>query len=503
MAASPSARMRDSLATSVRLVSYAAPLALAMWFLFPRIATPFWAVPIDTSAGVTGLSDTMSPGDISELSQSDAVAFRVTFEDTVPAPGDRYWRALVLHRFSGRTWTGREPSIGGRPEQQIEFAGDPVSYQVTLEPTGQQWVPALDLPASWDLPRTFMNTTQGLSRVVPVDQRVAYKVVSYPVYRAESGLRDYFRGWYRELPAGTNPRTLALAAEMREAADSDRAYIAAVLALFREQEYYYTLQPPALGRHPVDEFLFESRRGFCEHYASAFTVMMRVAGIPARVVLGYQGGELNPLGNYLIVRQSDAHAWSEVWLPDEGWTRVDPTAAVAPERIELGFTDSLFDGLGAGWGGRVPSRLWHRFRLSWDALNANWNEWVLGYGPEKQNALMEWFGMESPGWRKLVFTLIAFVIALTLGVSALMMWRNRPPRLDGASRLYRRYVRATGLAPAVGETPDAFARRVTAESSLDDTSVARITRSYLAARYGGDDSALAELADAVSALGRR
>jgi len=500
MAANPATGMRDSLAGSARLVAYAAPLALAMWFLFPRIATPFWAVPVDTSSGVTGLSDSMSPGDISELSQSDEVAFRVHFESDVPAPRNRYWRALVLHRFNGRTWTGREPSIGARAEQQIEFSGEPLRYQVTLEPTRQHWVPALELPASWDLSRTFMDTTQGLSRVMPVDQRVAYEVVSYTEYRAETDLRDFFRGWYRDLPADSNPRTAELAGRMRAAAGSDRAYIAAVLAQFREQAYYYTLQPPALGRNPVDEFLFETRRGFCEHYASAFTVMMRAAGIPARVVLGYQGGELNPLGNYLIVRQSDAHAWSEVWLPGAGWTRVDPTAAVAPERIDLGFTDSLFGGLGADWGGGTPMRWLHQVKLSWDALNANWNEWVLGYGPDKQKSFMQWLGLKSPNWRNLVLVLIATVVAQIIGISALMMWRNRAPRPDEAARLYRRFVRATGLTPAIGETPGAFERRAAAETALDEAALARVTQSYLRARYGGDAAAIRELSDAVAAL---
>jgi transglutaminase-like putative cysteine protease len=220
-------------------------------------------------------------------------------------------------------------------------------------------------------------------------------------------------------------------------------------------------------------------------------------------VLGYQGGERNPVGDYLIVRQSDAHAWSEVWLAGQGWVRVDPTAAVAPERIELGIADSLFGGAAANWGFDAPSRLWHQVRLSWDALNANWNDWVLGYGPDKQAQFMRWLGMESPKWRNMMLTLIALVIALTLVVSALMMWRYRPPRPDRASQLYRRFVAASRLRPAIGETPANFAQRALDSAALPRDSVESIARAYHDVRYGGRPEALPELERAVAGLRRR
>jgi transglutaminase-like putative cysteine protease len=503
MADDETAPIRASVVLSARLVAYAAPLALAMWFFFPRLSSPFWSVPIDTSAGISGLSDTMSPGDLSSLSRSGAVAFRVRFTGAIPPPRDRYWRALVLHRFNGRTWSGREPMIGLPPGQQVEFAGTPVRYQVTLEPTRQQWVPALEMPSEWSLPDTFMQPTQALARITPVDQRVAFEAVSHSVYRTDAGLRPLMQRWYLDIPDGTNPRTRALADDLRTEVGSERAFVERVLRLFHAEPFYYTLEPPALGSNPVDRFLFDTRRGFCEHYASAFTVLMRAAGIPARVVLGYQGGERNPVGDYLIVRQSDAHAWSEVWLAGEGWVRVDPTAAVAPERIELGIADSLFGGAAANWGFDTPSRLWHRIRLSWDALNANWNEWVLGYGPDKQAQFMQWLGMETPKWRNMMLTLIALVVVLTLAVSTLMMWRYRPPRPDRASQLYGRFVAASRLQPAIGETPAAFARRALDAAALPRDSVEGITRAYHDARYGGRPGALPELERAVAGLRRR
>jgi len=388
--------VRRSFATGGRLIMYAAPLAVAMWIFFPRIATPFWAVPIDTGAATSGLSDTMSPGDISTLSLSDAVAFRVTFPGTVPAPRDRYWRGLVLTSFNGRTWTGNDPLRGPRARDQVTGNGETVSYQITLEATRQPWVFALDIPWSWNMPRTFMGPQQQLTRFEPIDQRVVYDGESYLDYRSDVTLPEYARKRYARVPDGSNEKTRDLAREMRADAGSDAAFVEAVLNKFHEEEFFYTLEPPPLGSDPVDRFLFESRRGFCEHYASAFAVMMRSAGIPARIVLGYQGGETNPMGGHMIVRQSDAHAWNEVWFEDYGWRRVDPTAAVAPDRIEIGRAGSMMGGAASAWGLSAPSALLHQLTLTWDAMNAKWNEWILGYGPENQDKFMEWLGMDDP-----------------------------------------------------------------------------------------------------------
>jgi len=485
MSADESETVRYSFRTGGRLVMYAAPLALAMWIFFPRIATPFWSIPIDTSMAVSGLSDTMSPGDISSLSQSDAVAFRVNFDGAVPRTRDRYWRGFVLHRFDGRAWAGTsEPSIDPSALTRLEVSGEPVQYEVTLEPTRQHWVFALDIPYSWTLPRTFMGRQHQLSRVQPVDQRVAYEAVSYINYRIDADMSPSRRKWYLELPDGRNPQTAELARTMRAASVSDEAFIRAVLAKFNTEDFYYTLQPPPLGSNPVDRFLFESRQGFCEHYASAFAVLMRAAGVPSRIVLGYQGGELNQAFGYLIVRQADAHAWTEVWLEGAGWRRVDPTAAVAPERVDYGRTGAMFDGVGEAWGLSAPSELLHNLVLTWDALNAKWNEWVLGYGPENQNSFMEWLGMNDPDWRKMMLTLVGIVIGLTLLISLLLMLRYRPPPRDKAAILYERFVKRSGLTLTTGETPRLFAARARQESPLPAASVRSITETYLDVRYG-------------------
>jgi transglutaminase-like putative cysteine protease len=507
MSAGPKIRFRRSFSTGARLIGYAAPLALAMWIFYPRIATPFWAVPIDTSSATSGLSDRMSPGDISSLSMSDAVAFRVVFEGATPEPRDLYWRALVLHKFDGRSWSGRDPSSDPRARGRLEVSGEPVRYQITMEPTRQQWLFALDMPYEWNLRQAYMGPQQQLARVLPIDQRIAYDVVSYTNYVTDPKLSKAAQTWMTDIPTGRNTRTIGLARDMRRAAGNDEQYINDVLKKFREEEYYYTLNPPALGANPVDQFLFNTRQGFCEHYASAFAAMMRSVGIPARVVLGYQGGEINPMGKYMIVRQADAHAWTEVWLQGRGWHRIDPTAAVAPERIEAGISASMFDGIGAIWGFDAPSALLHKLSLTWDSLNASWNQWILGYGPENQNRLMEWLGMEEPDWRKMLLTLIALVVVIVAVISTLLMLRYSPPRKDEAAVLYKKFTRKIGVRPGTGETPQHFALRVRNENgNLNGNlngNVDSVTSQYLTARYGpANPEALALLRESVAAFSR-
>ena len=501
MSAGESQSARQSFATGGRLLLYAAPLAIVMWVFFPRIATPFWAVPIDTSQATSGLSDTMSPGDISSLSMSNEVAFRVSFDGAIPEPRDRYWRGLVLTRFNGRSWTGRDPGIDPNARDQIEVFGEPVNYEVTLEPTRQQWVFALDVPMQWSLSQTFMGPHQQLARSIPIEQRIAYTVTSYTDYRISPELSGMRRNWYSSLPENSNPRTAELARQMRAEAGSDRAFVEAVLQKLNREEFYYTLEPPPLGSNPVDRFLFETRRGFCEHYASAFSVMMRSVGIPTRIVLGYQGGEVNPLGGHLIVRQSDAHAWTEIWIDGLGWYRVDPTAAVAPERIDIGNSDAAFETFGEAWGLTAPSRLLHQVRLTWDALDAKWNEWILGYGPDAQKSFMERLGMEDPTWRKMMLTLVMLVVGLVMLISVMLMLRYRPPPRDEAAVLYGHFVKKTGLQPKTGETASVFALRARDASPLPAQTVDTITDAYLDARYGqNDEAAFERLKKAVGAM---
>jgi hypothetical protein len=289
------------------------------------------------------------------------------------------------------------------------------------------------------------------------------------------------------LPPDRNPRSTSLARELRAQTGSDEAFVRAVLTKFRKEEYFYTLEPPRLETDSIDDFLFNTKRGFCEHFASAFTMLARAAGIPARVVTGYQGGELNPLGGYLIVRQSDAHAWSEVWLEGKGWVRVDPTAAVAPDRIERGLDAALPDNEPVP--GRLlrQSALLSQLRLAWDAANTFWNDQVVQFGSSQQQWLMNWFGIEDADWRSLGTALVAVFVLFFVAMSGYLAWRFRPRRRDPLLQIYEQLCRKLarrGFARATHEGPSDYLRRVAVERPELEASLDEMRSLYVSLRYG-------------------
>ena len=466
------------------MLALALPLMLVLFLLFPRVPGPFWAMPT-RGGGISGLDDVMTPGSVNALSLSDAVAFRAAFEGDVPPPAQRYWRGPVLHSFDGASW--RDP--GGRPWRPLEVPrqGPQVRYRVTLEPNSRPWLMALDYPAEWTQPRAYLSVDYQLLARRPVEQLTAYEVVSYPEALNGAALSERDRARDLMLPPGRNPRARELAETLRSQYPDDGEYIQAVLDRFTLEPYTYTLRPPALrGSHPVDEFLFDTRRGFCEHFASAFAVLMRAGGVPARVVTGYQGGELNPLNNRMTVRQSDAHAWTEVWLPGQGWIRLDPTAAVAPDRIERNLAEALPDS------DLVPGRFMRSLPLlvtlqqRWDALDSAWNEWVLAYGPDRQIALLRAMGVGSPDWRSLAAALGASVVLLLAGIALWTAWRYRPPAEDRVQRLYHRYVNRLarrGIRREPWEGPLVLADRAERQLPAFAGAIRSITNSYVRLRY--------------------
>jgi len=461
----------------------AAPVALVLFVFFPRIAGSFWGAP-SAERALSGLTDEMSPGDISDLTLNDVVAFRARFSGNLPPPPQRYWRGPVLNEFDGYTWyRGDAQPI---PRSAVTPAGAPVDYTVTLEPTGQQMLFALDMVQDWTSGVATQSWDYGLRTRKPVNAVIRYDARSYTRYRAGAGLSAALRNLSLQLPPNRNPRTVELARGMRSAAGSDAVFVQAVLNLFREQEFYYTLTPPGLARDSVDDFMFNTRQGFCGHYASAFTTMMRAAGIPARVVGGYQGGDWNPVGGYLIVRQSHAHAWSEVWLPNAGWHRVDPTGAVAPERIERGIEASFAESdLLPGGLIRDSALLWQAHML-WDNLNARWNDLIVQFDRTAQEELLLGLGFDDPGWRAFA-TALGIGLALAAGLLALWLaWEFRPRRTDPAAVTYRRFLgrlARRGIERMVGEAPRDFARRVRRlRPDLGGRPLA-ITETYLRLRY--------------------
>jgi len=462
----------------------AAPVALVLFFFFPRVEGSFWGAPSSERA-LTGLTDEMSPGDISDLTQNDVVAFRVRFAGNPPPPPLRYWRGPVFSQFDGYTWSRGDVQSFRRPA--VAHAGAPVDYTVTLEPTGQNMLFALDMVESWTPGLAGQAWDFGLRTRRAVNAVLQYDARSYPRYRAGDELALSLRNASLRLPPGRNPRSAEFARQLRERTGSDAAYVQEVLEHFREQEFYYTLTPPGLARDSVDDFLFNTRQGFCGHFASAFTSLMRAAGIPARVVAGYQGGDWNPLGGYLIVRQSHAHAWSEVWLPGVGWRRVDPTAAVAPERVERGL-EASFAGSEflPGALARNSPLLWQA-RMFWDNLNARWNDGVVQFDRATQDALLSDLGFDDPDWRAFA---AALGIGLGLAVAGLVAWlalEFRPRRADPATIAYRRFtgrLARRGIENGVGEAPRDFAKRVRRLRPDLGTPALAITETYLRLRYG-------------------
>jgi transglutaminase-like putative cysteine protease len=399
-------------------------------------------------------------------------------------------------------WTGRREER--REASDAVAFGDPVSYIVILEPHNRDWLYALDLPTRMPDRATLSQDYQLLSRS-RVTEFVMYRVTSqldYLIGAAES-TRDLEAAlaW----PDETNPRTRALGEQLREDHRDPERIVEAALALFREQPFTYTLRPPLLGRNAMDEFLFQTRQGFCEHYASAFVLLMRAAGVPARVVTGYQGGELNPMGEYLIVRQSDAHAWAEVWTSADGWIRVDPTAAVSPTRVEQGIYEAV------GERELLPIQLrkdlthLRQITLAWDALNNAWNEWVLGYGTLKQLQFLSSLGIGIRDWGDMIVAL-TICLAVLFGTYLLVSrYRMRHRTIEPAVRLYERFcakLARVDLARAPFEGPDDFARRASRRRSDLKDSIEAITAVYVRLRYGrerrGDE--LAELRRLVRAF---
>jgi transglutaminase-like putative cysteine protease len=475
------------------LLAQALPIMVVLFVFFPRIAGPIWGLPKDAYAGLSGISDRMTPGTLSSLALSDAPAFRVRFSGAAPAPALRYWRGPVLWYTDGRTWMpGRFELNPHDPPPVVQHEGEPVRQSITLEGHNRRWLFALDLPGKISLSAIRTPDFQWQA-YKPVRERIHYTAISWTDYT--TGEPDPRRkAAALQLPAAIGERVRTLAGEWRRQAHNDRAVVQQALAYFHDNPFVYTLQPPLLGEDPVNEFLFTTRRGFCEHFASAFVVLMRSAGIPARVVTGYQGGEYNPVGDYWLVRQSDAHAWAEVWLLDAGWERVDPTAAVAPERIEHAL-DPGAQSAGGAARFKVPesallARSLRNLHHTLDAMNMYWNEWILAYGPQLQLEFLAALGFGVADWRKMALALLVLTSALLLGI-ALWMLARQPAPADPLLRAWRTYclrLARLGIRRQSSEGPLDFSRRTIAARPELAAQVEAITDLYIRLRYGNPEN---------------
>lgn len=480
------------------LLLQALPLMAAFFILFPRVHGPLWALPQDAHSGSSGLSEAMTPGNIAELIKSDAVAFRVHFLGERPPYLLLYWRGPVLTEFDGATWR-MAPVI---PSGALHYAvaRNATRYVVTMEPSNKNWLFALDVPAAVP-PNAYSLVDLQLRSRRPGDERRRYEMTSWLDYRYGEDAGPLSLKWATRFDETRNPRTVALGRQWARENPDPHAILDRAIQLYN-REFTYTLDPPLLDpRDPYDDFLFHSKRGFCEHYAGSFALLMRAAGIPARVVTGYQGGEVNPFNQELIVRQADAHAWTEVWIRGEGWVRVDPTAAVSPLRVEEGVNAAL------GPIGMMSSIIAaDRFGLladlsyGWQMLNSQWDQWVVGYNVERQRQFFADMGFPSVDWRTLGLWLVVATFLVGSVVTAGLLMRERPARREASLVAWDHYCRklaAAGIARAPHEGPMDFLQRVKVLRPECSVDAEEITRRYVRARYG-DGATREELRELAS-----
>ena len=436
-----------------------APIMVVLFVLFPRVA-PLWGVPSDAMSGRSGLSGNMKVGTIASLALDESVAMRVRFEGSAPAQRELYFRGPVLSSFDGREWSALRSAFPPRMQlgAELQVSGAPIRYQVTLEANNRPWVLVLD--AAPEAPRingyqATMSADLQWTADKPMADLVRYSAQSYTRFthgpnRMATGLQDFL-----DLPPTYNPRTLQLAAQMRRDprwAQADAAVLVdAVLDMLRTGGYTYTLEPGVFGTHTADEFWFDRKAGFCEHIASSFVLLMRALDVPARIVTGYQGGDINNVDGFWTVRQSDAHAWSEVWIAGRGWVRVDPTSAVAPgrtgspQRLQAP-RNPVTEALAGAIGPQVALNV----RAVWDAVNNRWNQWVLNYTQSRQLDLLRNIGFESPSWEDLGLVLIGIVVAASLAGAAWTLWdrHQQDPWLRLLHQAHKRMARAGISVPA-------------------------------------------------------
>jgi transglutaminase-like putative cysteine protease len=477
------ASLGERLRPAGALLLQAIPLMIAFFFLFPRTTGPLWALPQDSRAAQSGLSESMTPGNIASLIKSDALAFRVQFEDGLPAYRTLYWRGPVLADFDGATWN-MQP-FGSQGHMEYSRQEMPTKYTVTLEPHQKTWLFALDVPGSRPDGAQLLSDLQMRYRR-PIVERMRYEMTSYLSYRYGEGANRVQLARALRFDEARNPKTVALAREWARENPDPRAILQHA-AQFFGTGFTYTLEPPTLDRtNPYDDFVFNTRQGFCEHFAGAFTLMMRAAGVPARVVTGYQGGEVNPLNNELIVRQADAHAWSEIWVKEEGWVRIDPTAAVSPLRVDGGVNAAL------GPIGVIPTLtdkfgLLANIRFAWQVVNSQWDQWVVGYTMDKQRQFFSQLGFPSIDWGTLAMWLMVATLVVAGGITLGMLVRERPPRREPSLIAWNRFcakLAAAGLPRAAHEGPLDYLERVCRARPPVAREAEEITRRYVEARYG-------------------
>ncbi len=455
------------------------PVALAGFWLFPRLASPLWGLP-DKSTGAMGLGDSMRPNDWLDVLVDDSPALRAHFFGRTPPREQMYWRGPVLTHFDGQTWTRRE-TIRPIAAPALRAIGQTVRYEVMLEPTERRDLLLLDLPQGAPSIATLNGELTAVTSE-PIDNLIRYRGQSAPRAQYITALADWERYDTLALPDRHDPRTRNLAQQWR-AQTSDPLKLTQRFLQWVRKDFQYTLAAPPLGFNATDEFLFDTRQGFCQHFSSAFVVFMRAAGVPARIVTGYVGGHYNRVGDYWLLYRKDAHAWAEIWIEGRGWLRVDPTAAVAPENI-LDTVDDLQTG--RGFAGVANGMLQPVFD-STDFLRRQWNELALGFNAARQKTLLRPLGIrEADAWQLVLAFMVGAGLALALTLGFLL--RQHRDRSDPLVRAWRDFVRRlqrAGFSKTIDEPPLSFAHRVAERLPNDAQTLRSVSQRYCDWRYAG------------------
>ncbi|XHS77758.1 transglutaminaseTgpA domain-containing protein [Burkholderiaceae bacterium UC74_6] len=476
---------------ALRVTAYGLPAMVLLYLLFPRIA-PLWGIPAET-VGRTGLSNQMAFGAMSEIANDESIALRLRFTGAVPPPGSRYLRGPVLEVFDGIRWTAR---TGVRRGDEVQPLGTPWRYEMTVEPLRIRVLPLLESAgAGLTLQAGPYLMQRGAEQQwispVPITERLRFNAQAWPSQRAGMDRSLNSLSVDLTLPNGLNPRTLAwaraLRAEPRFAALDDgarpQALADALMEHIKTGDYIYTLSPGRYGEttpHVIDEFWFDRRLGFCEHFAAAFVVIMRAAGVPARVVTGFQGFDAEPQDDWWIVRNSNAHAWAEYWAPGRGWQRADPTAAIAPDRVQQGL--ALRPAPGALE--RFSPQIWPQVRGLWERIDNRWQQLILNYSRQDQFDLLKSMGFSQPDWLALGRLGAGVIAVIALGAAGLNAWQRRPHDAWSRQRVaVLRVLRRLGLPSAAHESPLRWAEQVRERFGARGHNMADLLQSLERARY--------------------
>ncbi len=496
---------------SIKMLLQALPLMVFLFIFFPQLP-PLFQINLGSNEAKTGLSDTMNPGSISDLTRSDELAFRVQFKGERPPQSELYWRAQVFERFDGIGWKMSSQKPAALHYHDVIASQNHYSYEIFQEASDQQLL--FSLATAWsDDASIVLNQDFTLSRNKKVDRLFHYRVESNPHFKRDLVLSDLSRQLNTSLPAYGNEQAKTFAQKLSRNSTSESAFIETVLLNYREQHFEYTLKPPMTGANPVDDFLFKTRKGFCEHFASSFVYLMRAGGVPARIVGGYLGGEYNARGDYLLVHQFDAHAWAEVWLEGEGWVRVDPTAFVAPERVNRGIEQALPAGESILEGNLLAARKFDvltGIRLQLDYLNMQWDKWVLGYDEEKQQQIWQNILGEVTPQRIAVFMLLCFSLVI-LSTLTVMYLKDFLRVKDPADRLYmamERKLKRKRIYRLPSETPNQFAERLEQHNLASGSALQQFTQGYVRLKYQNNHALahnqkqiLAQMKASIKAMG--